>query len=49
MHDETVLVRSLVREAEDAALLVVGAADVLEPPRSPELTGHDAASIKVGS
>ena len=41
VHDEALLVGALVREAEDAALLLVGAADVLEPPRSPERTRHE--------
>jgi hypothetical protein len=46
VDDETVLVGSLEREAEDAALLLVGAAHVLEAPRSPERSGHDAAFIR---
>ena len=45
VHDEAFLVGPLVREAEDAALLLVGAADVLEPPGSPERT-HEAACIR---
>ena len=46
VHDEPFLVGALVREAEDAALLLVGAADVLESPRGPQRTCHDAASIR---
>ena len=48
VNDEAFLVGSLEREAEDAALLLVGAADILEPPGSPERSGHEAASIKTG-
>ena len=44
-NDEAFLVGELEREAENAAFLLVGAAHVLEPPRSPERSGHDAASI----
>lgn len=40
-NDEPFLVGALERPAEDAALLLVGAADVLEPPRSPEWLRHE--------
>ena len=40
VDDEALLVEPLERKAEDAALLLVGAADVLEPPGSPERPGH---------
>ncbi len=46
VHDEALVVVALVGEAEDAALLLVGAADVLEPPRSPERMGHESACIR---
>ena len=46
-NDEPFLVGAFEREAEDAALLLVGAADVLEPPRSPEWPRHDPASIRL--
>jgi hypothetical protein len=45
-HDEPLLVGALERAAKDAALLLVGAADVLEAPRGPQRTRHDAASIR---
>jgi hypothetical protein len=49
VNHEALLIGSFEREAEDAALLIVGTADVLEPPGSPERSGHVAASIKTCS
>jgi Ca2+-binding RTX toxin-like protein len=46
VHDEPILVGAVTRDAEDAALLLLSAADVLESPRGPQGTRHDAASIK---
>src|SRR5207248_3205979 len=46
VDDEAVLVAAVERQAKDAALLLVGAAHILEPPRSPERSGHAEASIR---
>ena len=45
-HDEAFLVGEVEREAENAAFLLVGAADILEPPGSPQRTRHSAASTR---
>ena len=45
-HDETVFVGAFERTAEDAAVLLVGAADVFEPPGSPELPRHRQVTLR---
>jgi hypothetical protein len=42
VDDEPLLVVALDREAEEAAVLLVGSLDVLEAPRGPERPGHGA-------
>ena len=46
VDDEPLLVGALERAAEDAAVLLVGAADVLEPPRCPELPRHRQVTLR---
>ena len=43
VDDQALLVVAGGRIAEDAAGLLVGLLDVLEPPRRPELLGHGAS------
>jgi len=46
VDDEPVLVGAFERAAEDAAVLLVGATDVLESPGSPELPRHRQVTLR---